>query len=93
MRLAHRPPATAPQHGERWGRSGNPWVASDPLPLHQVARHESERKLRAGRLTYVATRTASSVGAAPGCADASNSGSRRANTVEPFPEHADTEPP
>ncbi len=43
-RLAHRLPTAAPQHDEHWGRGGNPWVASDPLPLHQIARHDSERE-------------------------------------------------
>ena len=43
--LAHRLPTHAPQHDARWGRGGNPWVASDPLPLAQVARHEAEREL------------------------------------------------
>jgi hypothetical protein len=43
--LAHRLPETAPHHDEHWGGGGDPWVASDPLPLHQVARHETERAL------------------------------------------------
>jgi hypothetical protein len=45
VRLAHRLPVTAPHHDEQWGRSGDPWVASDPLPLHQITRHEAERAL------------------------------------------------
>ena len=45
IRLAHRLPETAPHHDEQWGRSGDPWVASDPLPLHQITRHEAERAL------------------------------------------------
>ncbi len=45
VRLAHRLPAMAPQHDEQWGTGGDPWVASDPLPLHQVARHDAERAL------------------------------------------------
>ena len=45
VRLAHRLPETAPHHDELWGRSGDPWVASDPLPLHQITRHEAERAL------------------------------------------------
>jgi hypothetical protein len=45
VRLAHRLPETAPHHDEAWGRSGDPFVASDPLPLRQVARHEAERAL------------------------------------------------
>jgi hypothetical protein len=47
VRLARRLPTAAPQHDERWGRGGNPWVVSDPLPLHQIAWHESERELAA----------------------------------------------
>jgi hypothetical protein len=43
--LAHRLPETAPHHDEQWGGGGDPWVVSDPLPLHQVARHEAERAL------------------------------------------------
>jgi hypothetical protein len=43
IRLAHRLPDAAPHHDESWGRGGDPWVPSEPLPLHQVARHESER--------------------------------------------------
>lgn len=45
VRLAHRLPDTAPRHDEQWGKGGNPWVASDPLPLHQITRHETERTL------------------------------------------------
>jgi predicted PurR-regulated permease PerM len=45
VRLAHRLPETVPHHDEAWGRSGDPWVSSDPLPLQQVARHEVERVL------------------------------------------------
>jgi hypothetical protein len=45
VRVAHRLPETAPHHDEQWGTGGDPWVASDPLPLHQVARHEAERSL------------------------------------------------
>jgi hypothetical protein len=45
VRLAHRLPETAPHHDEAWGRSGDPFVASDRLPLRQVARHEAERAL------------------------------------------------
>ena len=47
VRLAQRLPDAAPHHDERWGRGGNPWVVSDPLPLHQIALHESERELAA----------------------------------------------
>ena len=43
--LAHRLPTHAPEHDARWGRGGNPWVASDPLPLAQVSLHETEREL------------------------------------------------
>jgi hypothetical protein len=45
VRLVHRLPETAPHHDEQWGTGGDPWVPSDPLPLHQVARHEAERAL------------------------------------------------
>jgi hypothetical protein len=45
IRLTHRLPETAPHHDEQWGRSGDPWVASDPLPLHQITRHDAERAL------------------------------------------------
>jgi hypothetical protein len=45
VRLAHRLPEWAPHHDEQWGTGGDPWVPSDPLPLHQVARHEAERAL------------------------------------------------
>ena len=45
VRLGHRLSDRAPRHDERWGAGGNPWVPSDPLPLHQVARHEDEREL------------------------------------------------
>lgn len=45
VRLAHRLPELAPHHDEQWGNGGDPWVPSDPLPLHQVARHEAERAL------------------------------------------------
>jgi hypothetical protein len=43
--LAHHLPSSTPRHDERWGAGGNPWVASDPLPLDQVSRHETERDL------------------------------------------------
>jgi hypothetical protein len=43
LRLAHRLPVVAPTHDEKWGRGGDPWVGSDPLPLQQVVRHERER--------------------------------------------------
>jgi hypothetical protein len=45
VRVAHRLPALAPHHDEQWGTGGDPWVGSDPLPLHQVARHEADRAL------------------------------------------------
>ena len=45
VRLAQRLPETAPHYDEQWGRSGDPWVASDPLPLHQINRHDAERAL------------------------------------------------
>jgi hypothetical protein len=45
VRLAHRLPELAPHHDEQWGTGGDPWVPSDPLPLHQVTRHDAERAL------------------------------------------------
>jgi hypothetical protein len=42
--LTHRLPASAPAHDASWGRGGDPWVASDPLPLAQVVAHETERE-------------------------------------------------
>jgi len=42
--LAHRLPAAAPHHDRLWGRGGDPWVVSDPLPLAQVVAHERERR-------------------------------------------------
>jgi hypothetical protein len=41
--LAHRLPSRAPHADESWGTSGDPWVASDPLPLAQLAGHEAAR--------------------------------------------------
>jgi hypothetical protein len=43
VRLAHRLPARAPLNDERWGTGGDPYVPSEPLPLHQVAAHEDDR--------------------------------------------------
>jgi hypothetical protein len=43
--LAHRLPSSAPHNDESWGAGGDPWVASDPLPLRQLASHEDERAL------------------------------------------------
>ena len=43
--VAHRLPSRAPETDESWGRGGDPWVASDPLPLVQVASHEQRRRL------------------------------------------------
>jgi hypothetical protein len=45
VRLAHRLPETSPLSDERWGTGGDPYVPSEPLPLHQVAEHEDERAL------------------------------------------------
>lgn len=42
-RLAHRLPSSAPHSDEQWGTGGDPWVASDPLPFRELARHEDER--------------------------------------------------
>jgi hypothetical protein len=43
--LAHRLPSAAPDDDEDWGRRPDVWVASEPLPLNQVARHETARTL------------------------------------------------
>lgn len=43
--LAHRLPAVAPHHDELWGQGGNPWVASEPLPLAQLVAYEQDREL------------------------------------------------
>jgi hypothetical protein len=43
VRLAHRLPEAAPLDDERWGTGGDPYVPSEPLPLHQVAEHEDDR--------------------------------------------------
>lgn len=45
VRLAHRLPDAAPLDDTRWGTGGDPFVPSEPLPLHQVAEHEDERVL------------------------------------------------
>lgn len=45
VRLAHRLPSAAPLSDERWGTGGDPYVPSQPLPLHQVSAHEDERAL------------------------------------------------
>ncbi|HET8528417.1 MAG TPA: hypothetical protein VFL60_05865 [Gaiellaceae bacterium] len=45
LRLAHRLPSAVPLSDERWGTGGDPYVPSEPLPLHQVSAHEDERKL------------------------------------------------
>ncbi len=45
MTLAHRLPTSAPHHDADWGRGGDPWIGSDPLPLAQLVAHESEREL------------------------------------------------
>jgi len=45
VRFAHRLPDAAPHDDEDWGRRPDVWVASEPLPLAQVARHETARVL------------------------------------------------
>jgi hypothetical protein len=42
--FAHRLPSSAPHHDESWGTAGDPWVPSEPLPLHQVTVDEDERE-------------------------------------------------
>jgi len=41
--LAHHLPSSAPRSDDSWGTGGDPWVASDPLPLRQLADHEARR--------------------------------------------------
>jgi len=43
--VSHRLPAASPYEDEGWGRGGNPWVASDPLPVAQVSAHETKLEL------------------------------------------------
>jgi hypothetical protein len=43
MLLARRFPAAAPHQDESWGLGGDPWIASDPLPVVKLGRHEYER--------------------------------------------------
>jgi hypothetical protein len=42
--LAHRLPASAPDHDHSWGLHGDPWVISDPLPEAQLVAHEYEQQ-------------------------------------------------
>jgi hypothetical protein len=42
--LSHRLPASAPHHDELWGTGGDPWIPSDPLPLHQVSTLDDDRE-------------------------------------------------
>jgi len=42
LALARRLPDTAPHADESWGRGGDPWIPSDPLPLVQLVAHERE---------------------------------------------------
>jgi hypothetical protein len=44
MLLARRLPAVAPHQDESWGLGGDPWIASDPLPVRELVRHEYERE-------------------------------------------------
>ena len=44
MLLARRLPATAPHRDESWGLGGDPWIASDPLPVVELVTHEYERQ-------------------------------------------------
>jgi hypothetical protein len=44
MLLARRLPAVAPHQDESWGLGGDPWIASDPLPVVELVRHEHERE-------------------------------------------------
>ena len=45
VHLAHRLPDTAPDDDETWGTRPDAWIASAPLPLHQIVRHEASRAL------------------------------------------------
>ena len=45
VRLAYRLPESAPADDHRWGSGGDPYVPSEPPPLHQVAEDEDERAL------------------------------------------------
>lgn len=44
MLLARRLPAAAPHQDESWGLGGDPWIASDPLPVVELVTHEYERE-------------------------------------------------
>ena len=44
MLLARRLPAAAPHQDGSWGLGGDPWIASDPLPVVELVRHEYERE-------------------------------------------------
>ena len=44
MLVARRLPAAAPHNDESWGLGGDPWIASDPLPVVELATHEYERQ-------------------------------------------------
>jgi hypothetical protein len=44
MLIARRLPAAAPHQDESWGLGGDPWIASDPLPVVELGRHEYERE-------------------------------------------------
>ena len=43
MLLARRLPTAAPHQDESWGLGGDPWIASDPLPVVELVTHEYER--------------------------------------------------
>jgi hypothetical protein len=45
VRLAHRLPSAVSGDDADWGRGGDPWVPSEPLPLAQLRAHETEREL------------------------------------------------
>lgn len=48
VRLAHVLPTSAPHSDEAWG-AGDSFVPSDPLPLHQLTRHENDRERELAR--------------------------------------------
>ena len=41
--FAHHLPSSAPHSDASWGTSGDPWVPSEPLPLHEVAQYADQR--------------------------------------------------
>jgi hypothetical protein len=44
MLLARRLPVAGPHQDESWGLGGDPWIASDPLPVVELVTHEHKRE-------------------------------------------------